>query len=272
VPPQLWAWAGWRVKKMRRHVNHVLATLPFEPAWYAARGVRTEYVGHPYFDELPEQQLDEDFVARQKARPAPLVTLLPGSRRQEVRRNFPVLLRAAERVHAEQPGARFAVACYNEQQRDMVHALLAKSSLPAEVHVGKTPELIECAAACAAVSGSVGLELLWRLKPTTVVYRLNGRLDLFLGNLFRTCRFISLVNLLADEELFPEYLTYGDPSGEMASHLLRWLSNPAEHAAAVAKLRGLRAKVAEPGACERAARYVVDHLPGASEHPASAAA
>ena len=51
-PPQIWAWAGWRVKKMRRFVDHVLCRLPFEEAWYRERGCQATYVGHPYFDEL----------------------------------------------------------------------------------------------------------------------------------------------------------------------------------------------------------------------------
>lgn len=272
VPPQLWAWAGWRVKKMKKYVQHILATLPFEPAWYAARGVVTEYVGHPYFDELPGQELDRDFVARQQARPTPLVTLLPGSRDQEVRRNFPILLRAAQRVFADRPNTRFAVACYNDKQRAVVEQHLAGVDLPVEIHVGRTPELIECASACAAVSGSVGLELMWRGKPTTVVYRLNSTLDLKVGNFFRTCRFISLVNLLAEEEVFPEYLTVGDPSAEMAGHLLRWLNEPAERAAVVAKLQALREKVAEPGACERAARTIAEQVASRSQATGSGAA
>ena len=65
VPPQLWAWAGWRVKKVRKFVDHVLCSLPFEPAWYQERGVsQAVYVGHPYFDELAERELDEEFLAR----------------------------------------------------------------------------------------------------------------------------------------------------------------------------------------------------------------
>src|SRR5206468_10273114 len=57
VPPQLWAWAGWRVKKMRRFVDHVLCSLPFEETWYHERNVPADYVGHPFFDELPRQEL-----------------------------------------------------------------------------------------------------------------------------------------------------------------------------------------------------------------------
>ena len=69
VPPQIWAWAGWRVKKVRKYVDHVLCSLPFEPPWYHARGVPgAVYVGHPYFDELAERTLDEAFLAEERAR------------------------------------------------------------------------------------------------------------------------------------------------------------------------------------------------------------
>src|SRR3989440_6402111 len=77
VPPQLWAWAGWRVKKMRRFVDHVLCSLPFEKPWYAARGVDAHFLGHPYFDELEQQQLNAAFVEGQQERPGTVVGLLP---------------------------------------------------------------------------------------------------------------------------------------------------------------------------------------------------
>src|SRR5262249_16215150 len=81
VPPQIWAWGGWRVNKVRRFVDHVLCSLPFEPAWYHARGVpNAVFVGHPYFDELAERTLDEAFLEAERARGGPVVALLPGSR------------------------------------------------------------------------------------------------------------------------------------------------------------------------------------------------
>src|SRR5260370_27898214 len=77
VPPQLWAWAGWRVRKMRRSVDHVLCSLPFEESWYRERGIDAQFIGHPYFDELPRQCLDVDFVASQEAKPGTIIGLLP---------------------------------------------------------------------------------------------------------------------------------------------------------------------------------------------------
>src|SRR4029077_12529964 len=88
VPPQLWGWAGWRVKKMQRFVDHVLCSLPFEEPWYHERGVPgARYIGHPFFDEAPRQELDAGFLA-EHARGEPVIGLLPGSRTQEVHRNL----------------------------------------------------------------------------------------------------------------------------------------------------------------------------------------
>jgi lipid-A-disaccharide synthase len=259
VPPQLWGWAGWRVGKMRRLVDHVLCTLPFEQAWYADRGVAAHYVGHPYFDELAAQRLDQSFVAGERARPGPVVALLPGSRTQEVERNLPTLVRAAGRVKARRPDARFLAACYKDSQRDYIERYLRGHGVRIEAHVGRTPEIIHLARACVAVSGSVGLELLYRVKPTVVVYRI-GKLDLKVCRWFMTSRYISLVNLLAGRELFPEFLTDRCEAGAVGGHVLRWLDDPAAYEQVCRELADLRARVARPGACERAARYILNAL------------
>jgi lipid-A-disaccharide synthase len=183
VPPQLWGWAGWRVKKMRRFVDHVLCTLPFEVDWYRERGVDATFVGHPYFDELRAQPFDAEFVNRIQAGPAVPVALLPGSRTQEVTRNLSTLVRAAARIHAARPDTRFLVACFKDVQRDTVAAYVRDRGLPIETFVGRTPEIIRAARACVAVSGSVGLELLYHGKPSVVVYRIR-RLDLAVARRF----------------------------------------------------------------------------------------
>ena len=259
VPPQLWAWAGWRVRKMRRTVDHVLCSLPFEEAWYRARGVTARYLGHPYFDELTRQQLNAAFVESHSGRGGPVIALLPGSRGQELELNLPTLLGAAARIHAARPDTRFLVACLTPDHAAYVAERLPKGGPPLEVHAGRTAEIIHLAKACIAVSGSVGLELLYRGKPSVVVYRV-GRVGLLGVRLLKTCRYISLVNLLADEELFPELMSHRDESEAAAGHVLRWLDDPALYANLCGKLAGLRSRVAEPGACGRAAEYVLETL------------
>jgi lipid-A-disaccharide synthase len=271
VPPQIWAWAQWRVRKMRRLMTHVLSALPFEHEWLSERGVPSTYVGHPYFDELAAQRLDESFLAAERSRPGRVVGILPGSRNQEVTRNIPEMLRAARLVHAASPDTRFLVAAFNEHQAEMARAEAARWRTPVEVHVGRTPEIIELAECCVAVSGSVSLEIMYRGKPAVIVYRLR-RIDLKVGRKFMKVPFITLVNLLAKEEIYPEFLTDRDPSKGVAAQVLSLLNDPKRVAAVRTRLDALCADVARPGACAAAARFVLDLASALKASPAAATA
>jgi lipid-A-disaccharide synthase len=127
TPPQIWAWATWRAKKMRRLSDHVLCSLPFEEAWFRQRGCNATFVGHPFFDEVRQRPLDESFLASQRDRAGPLVTILPGSRTQEVLHNLPWFLKAAARVRQAAPEARFAVAAFRPKHAQMAQAMVAAS-------------------------------------------------------------------------------------------------------------------------------------------------
>jgi lipid-A-disaccharide synthase len=264
VPPQIWAWASWRVNKMRKWVDHVLCSLPFEEPWYRERGVNAEYIGHPYFDELHHQRLEAEFMANQRARGGRIIGLLPGSRSQEVEMNGVTMVQAARRLAHQLPDARFLFACYKPKHQERIRQLLrGNEHLPIEVHVGRTPEIIQLSEACVAVSGSVGLELLWACKPTVVVYR-GSRLLAAVAKRLVKCKYASLVNLLADRELYPELLTTECPAEAVAEQVHHWLTHPFEAMRLGAELRALRDRVAQPGACERAARFVLS-LAGHSE-------
>jgi lipid-A-disaccharide synthase len=276
--PQMWAWGGWRITKMRRLVDHVLCKLPFEVAWYGDRGCNATFVGHPYFDQLRNEQLDAAFVERLKAKSGPLVAILPGSRTQEVKGNASYFLKAAKLVHARLPNARFAVASFKPSQAEFVGELLKGSDLPIEVHVGRTGEIIHAADCAMAVSGSVSLELLYHTKPTVILYHVS-HFGYFAQSLFRKVRYITLVNLLTATDLFPkkvstynpgdpvdahvlmpEYLTCEDKSEQVANHVIEWLYQPAKHTARVAELAALKEHIGHGGASRRAADYVLDAL------------
>ena len=259
VPPQIWAWGGWRVEKVKKYVDHVLCSLPFEPAWYHERGFPgAVHVGHPYFDELAERVLDDRFIAEITARPGPLVAILPGSRTQEVTRNLPTMLEAASKLAEGRPDVRFAVACLHARHRDLAVRILERTGLAVdvEIHAARTPELIRVADVAWAVSGSVGLELMVEALPTVVLYKVKP-FDLWVARHFIKSKYISLVNLLADAEVMPEYLTPVDVSGELATWAARWLGDPAEREAASKALAELRDRVAVPGASDRAAERII---------------
>jgi lipid-A-disaccharide synthase len=279
TPPQIWAWASWRIKKMRRYVDHVLCALPFEARWFAEQGCRATFVGHPFFDEVRRQELDATFLERQRRQSGPLVTILPGSRTQEVTANLKFFLQAAERIQAKVPNVRFAVAAFKVHQAHLARELIEPTGLSVEVFVRRTPELIELADCCMAVSGSVSLELLARAKPTAILYWISP-LAYRLQAKFRRVKYITLVNLLsakelfprdvtpydpagpdAQEALFPEYLTCEDRSRDIARHVVGWLTQPDERRQLVERLEALRAEVGHGGASQAAARYLLAHVP-----------
>lgn len=265
VPPQIWAWAGWRIKKVRKWIDHVLCSLPFEAPWYHARGVANAvHVGHPYFDELAERILDEAFLEAERRKGGPVVAILPGSRTQEVTKNLPLMLRAASLVSKTNPETRFVVACFKESHRHLALRILEDEGIEIpslEFHQGRTPELIRLADVAWAVSGSVGLELMVEALPTVVLYKVN-KIDLIIARPFIKSKYISLVNLLADDMVMPEYLTDRDVSPELARWAARWLNDPAERQASSDQLAALRETVAVPGATERAADRIVAILQG----------
>ena len=229
----------------------MLCSLPFEKEWYRQRDVAAHYVGHPYFDELPAQRLDLTFEQEQYARGGTIIGLLPGSRNQELTANLPTSLRAAQMIHAKRPETRFLVACFKPAHRERVESAVRAEPMPfIQVHVGKTPEIINVAHSCIAVSGSVSLELLYRAKPSIIVYRAQPFL-LFLSRYMKKCRYMSLVNLLADEELYPEFLSALDVKRKAsASACSEWLDNPA----AVELLRSRLEKLREDNGSARRLR------------------
>ncbi|MEM1305576.1 MAG: hypothetical protein AAGG46_11800, partial [Planctomycetota bacterium] len=240
------------------------------------------------------QQRDEQFVAAQQNGPGQLVTILPGSRTQEIKANLAEQLRAAHLVSERAPGTRFAIAVFKESQRPMVERLVGESGVTAAIHVGRTPELIAAATCCLAVSGSVSLELLHHAKPTVIVYRVS-RFGFFVQNFFRRVRYITLVNLLTTDELFPadagnevgvydpadprdahvlmpEYLSCEDVAPQLAGHLLEWLGDAHARSQRAAELAALRDKVGHGGASRRAAEYIARELASATSDTAPAAA
>jgi lipid-A-disaccharide synthase len=277
-PPQIWAWGSWRIKKMRRSVDHVLCTLPFEETWFRQQGCKATFVGHPFFDEVRRQPVDDSVIAAHAEQPGPLVAILPGSRTQEVMHNLQWFLKAAGFVKGRIPNVRFAVAAFKPHHAEIARQLIEQAKLPVEVYVRKTPELIQAAQCCMACSGSVSLELLYFKKPTVVLYWIS-KWAYWVQSFFRRVKYITLVNLLTTSDLFPsdttpysptdadakrvlfpEYLTYEDKSAQIAAHVIRWLVDDDCRESLVAELAELKAKVGHGGASRTAAELILSEV------------
>src|SRR5206468_3615528 len=177
------------------------------------------------------------------------IAILPGSRRQELENNFSSQLRAAAHILKQYPGCRFLTACFKDEHANHLAGVLRREypaperrdegtfttgfrgawSLPIELCVGRTPEIIHLAHSCIAVSGSVSLELLYAQKPAVILYRWSLPGMMFY-RMVTNVRQVSLVNLLANRTLYPEFVGHRCPGIAMGDEILRWLREPQAHA------------------------------------------
>jgi lipid-A-disaccharide synthase len=267
-PPQMWAWGSWRIRKMRRTVDRVLSVLPFEADWYNDRGVPAHYVGHPFFDEIAEKPLDRAVCRRLELSGPRRLALLPGSRNQEVRRNFPMMLDVVARLHEKHPDVRFPVACFKSSQREFCESLLRQDGrgLPIDLCLGETSEIIAMADVILMVSGSVSLEVLAREKPAAVMYRCSPSMY-WIGRTLANCRYMSLPNLLANRMLMPEFpmARHSEKNvGRIAAALDHWLSDPIARERATRDMRNLASTTAQRGGIARAVDSLLQSRRGAS--------
>jgi lipid-A-disaccharide synthase len=272
-PPQLWAWGGWRIRKMRRSVDHVLAVLPIEEQYFTQHGIETTYVGHPFFDAVEAAELDSQLLDRFQSlreNDHQLVAVLPGSRDHEVDRNWPLMLESIRRIHARHSDARFLVASYRDRQclacRDQMTP--HDASLPIEFFVDRTSEVIEAADCAMMVSGSVSLELMARRTPAAVLYRV-GRVLHTVAKLMVRLNSITLPNLMSGRMIFPEMVSVGNPEPAiefLTESVGSMLGDRYYFSRTLHQLDQLRDQYAQSGASTRAAQLLGESL-GICESP-----
>ncbi|TWU37363.1 lipid-A-disaccharide synthase [Novipirellula artificiosorum] len=262
-PPQLWAWGGWRIRKMRRWVDHVLAVLPVEEEFFSKRGVASTYVGHPFFDAVAETRLDDALMARlsrQTESGRKLVAVLPGSRTHEVQRTWPLMLSSIRQIAKTNRDAKFLVAAYRDRHCIWCQQQLTESDkqLPIEFYVDRTSEIIEAARCAMMVSGSVSLELLARRTPAAVAYRV-GRLLYAFARLVVRLDSITLPNLMGARKVFPEMVSVGDPQPAidfLTESVTAMLDDEFYYQQTIRQLEALCGEFAGGGATAKAANWI----------------
>ena len=267
LPPQLWAWAPWRIRRVRKFVDHVLCGLPFEKEWYAKRGVVADYVGHPFFDEVADARLDAAFLRTWSSGAMRNVGILPGSRNHEIAKHFPLMIEIMKVLAAKHSDVRFLVACYKPQHLERCREMLRETAIELPIHlfVDKTPEIIESADCCLMVSGSVSLEMLARKKPAVVFYR-TVRLFYPLMRVLVRLNSITLPNLIAGHVVLPEWLLVWFPKRDVrriTAVLDGWLSDRRQLQQVVARLDELHLRVVQTGATKRTADAILSRLEAA---------
>ncbi len=260
ISPQLWAWRRSRLKTMKRVADRVLVIFPFEAPFYEAAGVPVTFVGHPLLELTPPPAARDVFLREHGLDPArPVVALLPGSRRNELRAILPDLVRTAGVIAARLPSAQFILARaphLDEELLTPLSAWPAGASRPLVVE-GQTDAVLASADVAVLASGTVTVQAALHGCPMVVVYRV-GPITYRLGKPLVHVDTYAMVNLVAGSRVVPERIQDDFTPEAAAADALRVLLDP-EHAARVkADLADVRGKLGTAGASRRAAEAVID--------------
>ena len=242
VAPQLWAWAPWRIRKVRRLSDVMLCLLPFEEEWFRSRGVTAKFVGHPVLSKpLELARCAEE--AKRLPQGSPRVLLLPGSRSSEVRRNGRLLADIFALVRAAMPGARAVAVASNEANAQRFRAELG-DKVPEGVDIvvsGREVSLEGALAWCdlaLAVSGTVSLDCTRQAKPMIGVYR-TSLAEALGAKLVIRAPSLLLPNILAGRRIVPEFVPYAGNARRIADEALAILGDRARSAQIERDLRAV---------------------------------
>ena len=255
VAPSVWAWRPGRAASMARVIDHVLALLPFEPPYMTAAGMSCDFVGHPVVSE----PLASDAERAMMQGDGPLILALPGSRKGEVARLAPVIRDVLVRVKADHPAARVALPTVRGVA-DMVRDVTA--DWPIVPQIIQDAALKRAAFAMAdvaiAASGTVSLELAANGCPMVIAYDMHPA-TLWLMRRAALINTVTLVNLVSETRVVPEFIGPRCRADLIAPELLRLLEEPSGQDQAMAvTMRRLGQGGEAPGL--RAARSVLAAL------------
>lgn len=229
VAPQIWAWGGWRIRKLRRLTDHVLCLLPFEEEWFGSRQIHATFIGHPLFGEsLDEGDLDRR--AGELSDGSPRLALMPGSRPGEWAKNFPLLLAAFRDLRAREEGCVGVVAATTDEVADRLRTMATEhGGWPDGLAMvaGDTDAVVRWCSLALVVSGTVTLQIARQRRPMVVFYRSNPLLYALLGRWLLSTEFLSLPNLLAGSEIVPELVPHFEDHKPIVKAALELIDHPA---------------------------------------------
>ena len=257
IAPQVWAWHPGRLKKIRQRVHQLFVTLPFEAALYHEAGIEAEFVGHPLLDLVPSGRAKADACTHCGLDPAaPVVGLLPGSRRSELHYLLHPMLEAAARIHAHLTTVQFILPLAETLQLGDVEETIERARIPVRLVERQTYEAMQAADVLLVASGTATLEAALIGTPMVIVYKAH-LLTYLLARLVMRVSHIGLPNIIAGRTIVPELWQYDVTAEHMAAQALGLLTAQHHATAMRRELSALRSQLGVPGVPERVARGIV---------------
>lgn len=258
ISPKIWVWKEYRIKNIKRDVDELFSILPFEVEFFEGKHhYPIHYIGNPTVDEVTafragHPEIYEDFVHENNLEPKPIIALLAGSRKQEIKDNLPDMLRAASAFPEYQLVLAGAPGITPDYYRKYIGDAKVK------ILFGQTYRLLQQAEAALVTSGTATLETALFRVPQAVCYHTPiGKVISFLRRHILKVRYISLVNLIADREVVKELVADTMTVGQIRAELERILYNKVYRRQMLDGYDYMASRLGDAGAPKRAAQEMV---------------
>jgi lipid-A-disaccharide synthase len=260
VCPQVWAWHKSRISKMRQFIDKALVILPFEEPFYSERNLDAEYVGTPWLDMMVLTMRKEEVFEHFDFDPGKkLIGLLPGSRRREVETMLPVMIEAAEKIHARRPDTQFVIPRATTVKQEIVDHLLTMSKLSIKVVDAYRYNVRNAMDFAIVVSGTATLETGLLGVPMAIIYKV-AYLSWLIGKNLVNIPYIGLINIVAGDMVCPELIQDQCTPQNIADRVLKILNDERELEKIKYQLSKVKEKMGGPGASARVANIVLETI------------
>jgi lipid-A-disaccharide synthase len=271
ISPQVWASREGRVKTIQTCISKMIVIFKFEEAFYKKHGINADFVGHPLLDIVRPSVKKKEFLHQfHLSGSKTTITLLPGSRKGEIKKILPVMIRTAALIRKHIENSQFIIAKSPYVESSIYERIITGSGLKVTVIEGKTYDCLNSADFALVCSGTATLEAAILQKPFAVVYK-TTLLNYFLYRPQIKLPHISLVNILAQKEVVPEYIQFRATARKLSKMVIDTLHNSAALERMKKELEAVTALLGEKGASNRAARVIISLIKGPQEKTSPAA-
>ncbi|MFM6954909.1 MAG: lipid-A-disaccharide synthase [Sphingobacteriaceae bacterium] len=253
ISPKVWAWNQKRVLKIKKVVDHLFCILPFEVDFYKTWGMEVDYVGNPLMDAISAHKVDKNFRNTHNISEKPILALLPGSRKMELKHILPDMLAASDLF----PDYECVLAGAPMLNQADYAPYLGNRKI--KIISNATYDLVLNAQAALVTSGTATLETALLKCPQVVLYK-GSKLSVAIARLLVKIKFISLVNLILDKEVVKELIQEDCNPAEIATQLGPLLTETPQRVQMLADYETLAERVGPEGASGRTAKLVQKYL------------
>lgn len=260
VSPQVWASRAGRIETIKKLISKMVVLFKFEEDFYKKFNMNVDFAGHPLIDIVKPSQERNEFLKQAGLSQQKLtIALLPGSRKQEIRKILPIMLKSALLITKNFPEAQFIIAKSPQVDWAIYNELIKKFNLKLKIIEGKTYDCLNASDFVLVCSGTATLETAIMQKPFLIIYKMS-LLNYLLYRPQVKLPYIGMVNIVAGKKVIPEFIQFKAKPKEIAAETVRLLKNPVQLQQIKDELTQVKSSLGESGASLRAAKIIIEFL------------